>query len=187
MTCKTEFRVQFKNNKVKQVQLGEFTSYLVLTNRDKTSASSLAIVNHQAKTAREFELPEGATHHAIQVSRNYFVCLYVNQDGVLESLHVDLEIMDVKRTNYFITDVTLITATPKSSSIGFNVLTERESFFFSLNGRYNASDDKSVILNSNEGTQRFFSELKPKAMCLLKNLESQTRKLFLMEINFTGE
>lgn len=174
VTCKNEFRVQFKNNKVKQIHLGEFTTYLLLISRDNPTSSSLAIVNHQSKSSREIELPFGATKQALQVTLNYIICLYVNREGVVESTYVDLETFDTRTSNYLITDVLGITATPADQSIGFSVLTELETFFFAFNSRYNSSDSNSQILTPSQSKSNSVGGLKPKSLCFIKRERSDS-------------
>ena len=168
VTCKTEFRVQLKNNKAVQVKFGESITYLALVSKDKATSSSLAIVNHALRTHREIDLPYGATKHAIKVSMNKLICLYVSRDGSLESTHVDLETFETRTTNYFVHDILDIAPSLSDSDGSFGVVTERESYTLGLNYRYNHSEPNSEIIYPANSVSHSYGSFRWTGMCFVR-------------------
>lgn len=167
VTCRKEFRVQFKNNKAVNVLMTESMTFLALNSRDKPVNSSLGIINHATRSFTEIDLPLGASLHSLQVSMNYLICLYVSKDGTLESVHVGLETFKAMTTNYHISDIVSISSSPNYGMLGFGVLTQRETYFMSINTRYNLSDPASSILGSSNPVPKEYSSMDMKTICYL--------------------
>lgn len=170
VVCKTEFDIQLKQTNPVAVSFFRHMTLMVLASNDDGTLSTVAVVDHAAKTYKEYDLPSGARNHALQTFNGYVVVVYVNKEGYLESTHFHLKEEGTKTSCYNLNDVIKITSLIDGESREFSVITKSALVDYSIRYTYNSSNPRETILDgSNKIKLNPYPGLKFTSSCSLKN------------------